>query len=81
MTDTATRLRELRRSMKLTQHEVAKAIDVSDASYAMYETGERTPRDPIKGKISALFKKPVGLIFMAKHSHQASVTAEKCNRR
>lgn len=63
MTDTATRLRELRRNMKLTQHEVAKAIDVSDASYAMYETGERTPRDPIKGKISALFKKPVGFIF------------------
>lgn len=63
MTDMATKLRELRRSMKLTQHEVAKAIDVSDAAYAMYETGERTPRDPIKCKISALFKKPVGFIF------------------
>lgn len=63
MNATAARLRELRRSMKMTQHEVAVAIGVSDGAYAMYETAERVPRDDVKSRISELFHKPVGFIF------------------
>lgn len=63
MSATAARLRELRRGMKMTQHEVAAAIGISDGAYAMYETAERVPRDDTKVRISKLFHKPVGFIF------------------
>lgn len=59
----ALKLRELRRKNKMTQHEVAEIIGVSDAAYAMYETGKRIPRDEIKRKLSKVFQKPIGYIF------------------
>ena len=59
----SSKLRELRREAGLTQHETAEKLGISDGAYAMYETGDRAPRDDIKYRIGELFHKPVGYIF------------------
>ena len=46
-----------------TQKEIADAIGISQSTYAMYETGERTPSDENKRKLAALFHKTVQEIF------------------
>lgn len=46
-----------------TQKEVADYIGVSQRTYAMYETGEITPNDENKRKLSMLFKKTVKELF------------------
>lgn len=46
-----------------TQHEVSKAIGISVSALSMYERGERIPRDNIKIRISAYYKKPISKIF------------------
>lgn len=55
------KLRNLRGNK--TQEEVAKGIGVSTSTYAMYERGERTPRDRIKLQIARYFNRSVGYIF------------------
>lgn len=46
-----------------TQEEVAKAVGISHSALSMYERGERIPRDNIKIRISAYYKKPIHKIF------------------
>lgn len=46
-----------------TQNEVATAVGVSPSAYAMYETGQRIPRDDVKVKIASYFNMSVGDIF------------------
>ena len=60
-TSTQNKLRNLRGDR--TQEEVAKGIGISTSTYAMYERGERTPRDRIKLKIAGYFSRSVGYIF------------------
>ena len=57
-------LRELRGDR--TQEEIAKAIGITKSSWAMYERGERTPRDETKMHIAKFFGKSVEEIFFAK---------------
>ena len=45
------------------QAQVAEDIGVSSSAIAMYESGERIPRDDIKLKISNYYGKPIGDIF------------------
>lgn len=45
------------------REEVAKAIGVSLSAIAMYENGDRIPRDAIKIKIATFYKKSVQEIF------------------
>lgn len=54
-------LRELRGN--LTQIEVAKKLGITKSSWAMYERGERVPRDEVKVKIAKYFNKSVQEIF------------------
>lgn len=63
----AKRLVELRGSR--TQEEVATAIGISKSAIAMYETGERVPRDNIKLRIAKYYKKSVQSIFFTEQSH------------
>ena len=58
------RLIELRGERK--REEVANAIGVSKSAIAMYEAGERVPRDPLKLKIANYYNKTVEEIFFAK---------------
>ena len=44
------RLRALRGER--TQEEISKELGITKSSYAMYERGERTPRDEVKVRIS-----------------------------
>lgn len=46
-----------------TQEEVAKAVKISVSTLSMYERGERIPRDNIKIRLSAYYKKPIHKIF------------------
>ena len=45
------------------QDEIAKKIGVTKSSWAMYERGERVPRDEVKIKIANFFGKTVQEIF------------------
>ena len=57
------KLRELRGNQ--TQMEVATGIGITKSSWAMYERGERVPRDEVKKRIAAYFGKTVQEIFFA----------------
>ena len=53
-----------------TQEEVANALGISVSALSMYERGERIPRDNIKIRISAYYKKPIHKIFFAQITHE-----------
>ena len=52
-----------------TQEELAEAIGVTKSAWAMYERGERTPRDEIKVKIAEYFGMTVEELFFARIEH------------
>ena len=58
-------LKRLRKEKNETQETVANSIGVSPSAYAMYEMGQRMPRDDIKVAIAAHFKKSVKYIFFS----------------
>lgn len=53
----------LRKSKGKSRKEVAEAIGVTKSAIAMYERGERVPKDCIKAKIATYYKKSVASIF------------------
>ena len=59
----ANRLRKLRGDK--TQAYIAKQLGISPSSWAMYENGDRIPRDEVKVQIAAYFNKTVQEIFFA----------------
>ncbi len=61
MEKVAERLQKLRGNRS--RDEVAKAIGVSVSAIAMYENGERIPRDGIKLKFAEYYQKSVQEIF------------------
>lgn len=60
-------LRQLRGD--LSQSEVAASIGISKSAWAMYERGERSPRDEIKVKIAAFFGVSVQDLFFNHIEH------------
>lgn len=54
-------LRKLRGN--LSQEKIAREIGVTKSAWAMYERGERVPRDEVKIRIAKHFGKTVGEIF------------------
>lgn len=46
-----------------TRSEVADALKISQSALAMYESGQRIPRDNIKIRIADYYKKPIYEIF------------------
>lgn len=57
------KLKELRGDK--TQETVANACGISISALAMYETGERTPRDEIKVALARYYNTTVGELFFA----------------
>lgn len=55
------RLRALRGER--TQEEISKELGITKSSYAMYERGERTPRDEVKVRISKYYGVSVQEVF------------------
>ena len=60
---TAQKLIKLRKNR--TQAEIAKELGISQSTYAMYETGKRTPSDEVKKRIAKLYNKTVQFIFFS----------------
>ena len=60
-------LRELRGNK--TQDEIAKDLGITKSAWAMYERGERIPRDEVKVKIARFFGKSVEELFFARIEH------------
>ena len=56
-----TKLRELRGKKTLAQ--VAEDLGISASSLAMYERGEREPRDEMKRKLASYYGRTVQFIF------------------
>ena len=50
---------------KRTRAEIAQALGITKSAIAMYERGERIPRDDIKKKIALFYGKTVDEIFFA----------------
>lgn len=61
-------LRELRGGKTL--ESAAEGIDVSTSALAMYETGQRVPRDEIKIRIAKFYGVTVESIFYPKKQHE-----------
>lgn len=60
-------LRELRGEK--TQEEIAESLGITKSAWAMYERGERTPRDEVKVRIAKYFGKTVEELFFAEIEH------------
>ena len=59
------RLFDLRTKANKTQKEVADAIGVSVSTIAMYEGGDRVPKDIYKKRLADYFHRSVTTIFFA----------------
>ncbi len=57
----AKRLRTLRG--KRTQAEVSRDLDITQSSYAMYETAQRMPSDEVKERFAKYYNLTVQAIF------------------
>ena len=61
------KMREMRGSR--TQEEMARMLGITKSSYAMYERGERIPRDEVKVRISRLLGISVQALFFDAFEH------------
>lgn len=61
------RIRKLRGSES--QQVLAKKLEISKSALAMYERGERIPRDEVKIRIARYFGVSLESIFFAKSEH------------
>lgn len=59
----AKKLTELRQKNQKTQQEVANAVGISVSAIAMYEAGDRVPRDEVKLALAQYYQTTVGYIF------------------
>ncbi len=64
------KIKKIRKELRLSRTEFAELLGISLSAVAMYETGERIPRDEIKYKISRLAGTSVDPIFFTEHAHE-----------
>lgn len=62
------KMRELRGERS--QQEVAESLGISKSAYAMYEQGNRVPRDEVKVRIAKLYGVSVLDLFFADSEHK-----------
>jgi putative transcriptional regulator len=58
---------------KRTREEVAQFLSVSVSSLAMYERGERTPRDEIKIKLASFYDVSIEWLFFNIQPHNKCI--------
>ena len=63
-------LKSLREQKGETMEEMANSIKTSQSAIAMYENGNRIPRDEIKIRIAEHFSMPVESIFFPTEQHE-----------
>lgn len=59
----AKRLRDLRESKQVSREVVANAVGIAVSTLAMYELGERIPRDEIKIDLARYYDTTVDALF------------------
>lgn len=59
----AKRLRELRESKQVSREIVANTVGIAVSTLAMYELGERIPRDEIKIQLARYYDTTVDALF------------------
>lgn len=57
------RLKSIRQKLGLSQAEFAQTLGIAQSAVAMYETGERIPRDEVKKKIANMAGSKIDPIF------------------
>ncbi len=63
--DIGAQLQDLRTARGLTRKELAAAVGASESAVAMYELGERVPRDEMKVKIASFYGLSIESLFFA----------------
>lgn len=53
-----------------TQAQVANAIGISASALAMYENGDRLPRDGVKDALAKFYGTTVGSLFFGEQGHE-----------
>lgn len=66
------RIRQLRTSHFLTQHELAKKIDVAQSTLAMYERNKRIPSADVLNNLSAVLDVSIDYLVRGDESEQES---------
>lgn len=66
----AEKLSELRKQSGKTLEVAAKDLGISVSALSAYENGDRVPRDKVKARIAAYYKKPLTTIFFVKSAHE-----------
>lgn len=69
---TAEALRELRKSKKLSQKEVAGQLDIPATTYNTYESGRTEPPIEILVRLSHLYKVPVDIIVQRDRTYKTT---------
>lgn len=64
------RLEQLRKSMGLTQAEVAARVGISRSAYTMIESGARNPRMSLQKRLADLFGVTVDELFFGSEGHE-----------
>jgi transcriptional regulator with XRE-family HTH domain len=59
----ASRLRELRRTAKLTQTEIAQKLNISQQAYAAYETARKEPKIDTLERLADIYKTSVDYLI------------------
>lgn len=65
----------LRKKLRETQYDTAKAVGISQSSYAMIEGGHRHPRKIVQKKLSDHFGVTVDELFFADNNHIVQLNA------
>ena len=63
--DIGAQLLDLRNAKGISRKELAEAVGASESAVAMYELGERIPRDEMKCKIASFYGLSIESLFFA----------------
>ena len=63
--DIGAQLLDLRNAKGISRKELAEAVGASESAVAMYELGERVPRDEMKCKIASFYGLSIESLFFA----------------
>lgn len=63
--DIGAQLQDLRNAKGISRKELAEAVGASESAVAMYELGERVPRDEMKCRIASFYGLSIESLFFA----------------
>lgn len=66
------KLRTLREQQGFLQREVAEVVGVVANTYSSYESGRKTPSQPVRERLSQFYGVPVEQLFSARHNDKLS---------